>query len=265
MKKDYWFPKLVLMGGGAIIAVIVISVLLLKVITRHNRELAVPDFSGLSIPEAKKIADKSDLKLEITDSVFLPRAPRGAIFKQNPAPGAHVKKNRKIFLTINSIEPKRIAMPSLTGLSFRQAKAELISRNLNVGKLIYAEDMATNNVLSQLHQGRKIQSGKLIETESYIDLELGLSPDQNMTSIPAVVGFSYLTARDIILDNSLNIGNLSFDASVKTYADTISSVVIKQFPEPSDFLNTLYGSNVNLTLSTDRSKIPGNKAANTPK
>ena len=249
------------MGGAALVVVIFLSILFLKVITRHNKELAVPDFSGLSIAEAQKVANKSNLRLEVTDSVFLPRAARGVIFRQNPTAGTHVKKNRRILLTINSIEPKMIAMPSLTGLSFRQAKAELQARNLNVGKLIYAEDIATNNVLSQIYKGRIIAPGAKIETESYIDLELGLNDQQNMTAIPSVVGVSYLTARDIILDNSLNIGNLSFDASVKTYTDTISSFVVKQFPEPSGNLDTMYGSNINLTLSADRSKITSSEQA----
>ena len=259
MKKDRWFLKLILMGGLAVIGITIFSVLMLKVITRHNKELAVPDFSGMNISEAQKVANKNNLRLEVTDSVFLPRVARGSIFRQNPVAGTHVKKNRRILLTINSVEPKRINMPSLIGYSFRQAKAELAARNLNVGKLIYADDIATNNVLSQLYRGRNIAPGTPIETESYIDLELGLNSEQNKTHIPSVMGFSYLTARDIILDNSLNIGNLSFDATVETYADTISSFVIKQFPEPSDSPTTLYGSNINLTLSTDRSKIDSPK------
>jgi len=255
MKKNRWFLKLILMGGLAVVVIIILSGLLLKVITRHNNELAVPDFSGMNVTEAQRVANKHNLRLDVTDSVFLPRVARGVIFRQNPIAGTHVKKNRRILLTINSVEPKKISMPSLIGYSFRQAKAELEAKNLNVGKLIYSDDIATNNVLSQLYRGRNIESGTPIETESYIDLELGLSSDQNMTHIPSVIGFSYLTARDIILDNSLNIGNLFFDASVKTYSDTISSFVIKQFPEPSDSLETLYGSNLNLTLSADRSKI----------
>jgi len=255
MKKDYWILKLLLMGGLAVIGVIIFSVLMLKVITRHSKELAVPDFSGMTVAEAQKVAKKHNVRIEVTDSVFLPRVTRGSIFRQNPTAGTNVKKNRRILLTINSVEPKRINMPALIGFSFRQAKAELEAKNLNVGKLIYADDIATNNVLSQFYKGRHIEPGTPVEAESYIDLELGLNSEQNMTHIPSVMGFSYLTARDIILDNSLNIGNLAFDASVQTYADTISSFVIKQFPEPSDSLATIYGTNISLTLSTDRGKI----------
>ena len=38
-------------------------------------------------------------------------------------------------------------MPNLVGLSMRQAIAELQSRGLVLGKLVYVEDLATTNVL----------------------------------------------------------------------------------------------------------------------
>ena len=50
---------------------------------------------------------------------------RGAVFSQNPKPGSEVKKGRKVSLTINSVLPKKVTMPSLVGFSMRQAKAEL--------------------------------------------------------------------------------------------------------------------------------------------
>ena len=95
----------------------------------------------------------------------------------------------------------------------------------------------------------------MIETESEIDLELGMSADNSMTSIPSLVGFSLVTAKDIIIDNSLNLGKLTFDETVKNYADTISSFVIRQFPEPTESLTFILGSRVDLVLSTDKTKI----------
>jgi hypothetical protein len=80
-----------------------------------------------------------------------------------------------------------------------------------------------------------------------------------MTSIPSLVGFSLVTARDIIIDNSLNIGRLIFDESVKNYSDTISSFVIKQLPEPTESLTHMLGSRVELILSIDKSKIEAQK------
>ena len=72
-------------------------------------------------------------------------------------------------------------MPNLVGLSMRQALAELQSRGLVLGKLIYVQDMATNNVLRQLHGNREINPGKTIETDTVIDLVLGLNSETRHT------------------------------------------------------------------------------------
>ncbi len=255
IKKSNWIIRNLIYAAITVFVILLSTILSLKLITRHNQELKVPDFSGMTVDEASQLARRESLRLEITDSVFLPRMGRGVIFRQNPESGSFVKKNRRVLLTINSIQPKRVNMPSVTGFSLRQAKAELTARQLNVGRLIYVADMATNNVLSQMYNGTYIPAGTPIESESEIDLELGLSSDNNMTSIPALTGFSLITAKDIIIDNSLNVGRLIFDESVKSYSDTITSFVIKQIPEPTLALSHILGSRVDLVLSVDKSKI----------
>ncbi|MGE0091693.1 MAG: PASTA domain-containing protein [Bacteroidales bacterium] len=255
MKKDNWILKNLIIGAVVVSAILVLTIIILKTITRHNQEQSVPDFSGMTIAQAMEKAEQANLRLEVTDSVFMPRMERGVIFRQNPVFGSMVKKNRRVILTINSLQPKRVNMPSVTGFSLRQAKAELSGKQLKVGKLIYTQDMATNNVLAQLYNGKEIPAGTMIETESEIDLRLGMSWDNNMTSVPSVMGYSLLTAKDILTDNSLNLGTLTYDSSVKTYSDTLSSFVIRQAPTPTDSLAFRLGAVVNLTLSIDKSKL----------
>ena len=55
---------------------------------------------------------------------------------------------------------KKVSMPNLVGYSMRQAKAELNSRGLSLGKLIYVSDIATNNVLKQIYRNREIRPGR---------------------------------------------------------------------------------------------------------
>ncbi len=255
MKRDNFIAKNLLWAAITLIVILVASLLFLKIVTRHNQEIEVPNFSGMTLSSALKQAKERDLRLKVTDSVFLSGVGRGEIIRQNPAAGSKVKKNRRILLAINSVKPKQIAMPNVVGFSLRQAKAELAAKQLRVGQLTYVEDMATNNVLSQRYKGRYITSGTMIETESEIDLELGMSSDNNLTSIPYLAGFSLVIAKDIITDNSLNVGRLIFDETVKSYADTLSSFVIRQLPEPTESLTYLLGSKVNLYLSTDKTKL----------
>ncbi len=259
MKQDNWIIKNLMLATVVVAAILIFTILFLKGITRHNQEFQVPDFSGMTVHEAQILASASSLRLDITDSVFLPRMGRGEIFRQNPVAGSYVKKNRRILLTINSIQPKMVTMPSLIGFSLRQAKAELTARQLNVGRLIYVSDMATNNVLAQKYNGRDIAPGTPVISESEIDLEVGLSEDNNLTSIPVLTGFSLTTAKDILIDNSLNVGRLVFDQNITSYSDSLSSFVIRQSPEPTDRLSHTLGTRVDLFLSTDKSKLDGSR------
>lgn len=238
-----------------LVVIYIITSLSLKLITRHNDELTVPDFSGMTVAEALTIANHKHLRLEVTDSVYIRSLKRGAISRQNPDPGSHVKKNRRILLTINSIVPKQVEMPSLIGYSLRQAKTELISKGLMVGKLIYQQDMATNNVLAQKYNGVDIEPGEMVTSESPIDLVLGMNYSDNRTFIPNVTGYKYTMARDIIHDNSLNISSAKFDETVESYSDSLDAFVYRQQPAPSDSISYRMGTTVTLYLSKDQSKL----------
>ena len=52
--------------------------------TRHGTGFILPDLSGLSLEEAQEIASPLHLRLEVTDSLYMPDLPRGVIFRQVP-------------------------------------------------------------------------------------------------------------------------------------------------------------------------------------
>ena len=180
---------------------------------------------------------------------------KGAVFSQNPAAGSHVKKNRLIRLTINAINAKQVSMPNLVGYSMRQAKAELSSKGLALGKLIYVSDMATNNVLKQQYRGADIRTGTMIDSGSEIDLVVGLNDYDNQTRVPNVVGMKYTRAVDAVHDNSLNVARTTFDDSVKNYNDSLNAVVFRQSPSASSAPIGM-GGEVSLFFTLDESKLP---------
>lgn len=248
-KYDWIFKNLIL-AAVLVIALAFGAGLLLKIMTNHGQEITVPDLGNMSVSEAVYTAGLQDLRVEVTDSVYIRRMGRGMVYSQNPKAGSSVKKGRRILLTINSVSPKKVQMPNLVGYSMRQAKAEINSRGLNLGKLMYVEDIATNNVLRQMFRNREIQPGTMIESGSEITLVVGLNPEDNQTYIPDVVGMKYMRAVDAVHDNSLNIRSLRFDKTVKSYADSLDATVYRQGPEPSEE-PTLIGSDITLYLSLD--------------
>jgi len=249
-----WVILNVVLALAFFMALLVATQVGLKLITRHNKVITVPDFTGMSVADAKIVARRYDIRTEVVDSVFVKRFEKGHVFSQNPAPGSQVKKDRCIKLTINSTQAKTVKMPNLIGYSLRQAKTEILSAGLTVGRLSYREDMATNNVLDQFIAGRYVAPGTEVEAETPVDLLLGLAPDENETYIPYLIGFTLPVARDNIFENSLNLGNVSYDETVHNYQDTLNAVVYQQTPAYRTGSAPM-GTSIHLKMTVSQAKI----------
>lgn len=248
-----WIVKNLLLALTLVIVLMVGAIILLKVVTKHNHEIIVPDFTNLSVNEAQMVAQQHEMRIQVTDSVYVKRMGRGDVYRQNPKAGSHVKKGRRILLTINAVTPKSVTMPNLVGYSMRQAKAELLSRGLHLGRLIYINDIATNNVLKQIMSDKEILPGVQVESESVIDLVVGLNPSDDRTVIPCVIGSRYMNAVDAVHDRYLNIRSLTFDQTVKDYSDSLNAMVYRQSPQEEE---CLMGTGVSLFLTLDKNKVP---------
>ena len=229
-----WILKNIVVAGGSMVLLCVVLVWLSGLWTRHGSEFALPDFCGSTISEAQELAQANELKLDVTDSVYLPHIKAGLVLKQNPDAGSNVKRGRRILLSINSLKPKMVEMPLVTGYFLREASFALERNSLRVGKLIYVEDIASNNVLRQLYKGREIKAGTKIASQSEIDLEVGIATTDNTTFIPNLEGMPYSIVKEILTDNSLNLGKAVFNKGIKNYMDSLNAVVYKQIPQPVD-------------------------------
>lgn len=252
-----WFTKHLYMAIAAVAIVVYALFSMLDIITRHNKELEVPSFGGMSIEQAQAVADANHMRLEITDSVHIVKMAPGAIYKQNPVAGSKVKKNRRILLTINANTPKMVKMPSLVGHSLRQAQSELSSSQLKVGRLIYERDLATNNVLEQLYKGKPIEPGAELECESVIDIKLGLNEADSVAVVPDLSGKPYSIIKDYLIDNSLNLGKVYFDNTVQTLQDSLAAFAYKQEVAIEEGKSSpSYGAAVSVYFTLDKSLIP---------
>ncbi|MCR5326755.1 MAG: PASTA domain-containing protein [Bacteroidales bacterium] len=250
-----WIVRNLIWAVVFIVGLILLVNILLGVITQHGKEITVPDFTNMSVAEARETARHNGVRVDVIDSVYVRRMQRGAVFTQTPAPGSKVKKGRRVLLTINTVVPKQVTMPNLVGYSMRQAKAELASRGLTLGRLIYISDIATNNVLRQLYRNREIKLGESVESGAAIDLVVGLNSDDSRTYAPNVVGQKYLRAVDAVHDNSLNVTKFVFDREVRDYTDSLNAVVYRQSPASVETPLTM-GAGVALWLTLDSEKVP---------
>jgi len=223
----------------------------LRIYTDHGESVTVPDLVGLSIEEVEKVCDENNFSFVITDSVFSDEVDKGAVAEQNPVAGFKVKDGRTIYLVLNSTSDETVQMPSLEGVSLRQAHALLETYGLVAGNLKYVPDIAENVVIRQFYKGRVIEPGTKIKKGSRIDLVLGIGLSDERASVPRLINMTYKQAYNTLLDEYLNVGAVVYDKSIKTKKDSAEARVYRQSPMP-DTINTInLGSNIDIWLSRD--------------
>ena len=248
--------KFLIHYGIAIVSIIFIlsvTFLFLRLTTNHGEAFSVPDFSGLSVKQAKEISKNKDLKIEIIDSVYNGPGRRGTIIDQNPPPDFKVKSNRKIFVTIKSVAPKIIKMPDFIHTTLVQAKADIETYGLRIGKLSYEPSIYDNVVLEQKYKNRTIKPGEPIPQGAEIELVLGQSADMGNTVTPELLGLTREESELEAAEYMLNIGTVIYDETIITYNDSINARVRKQRPEPR--ISYQPGEEIDIWLSLLRDTI----------
>lgn len=250
---NYVFRNIVLAASVLIIILFVFTVFL-NVFTRHNKYRDVPDFSNITLEQAHKLARKDRLRIEINDSLFVPALEPGVVLEQTPDPGTKVKPGRRIYVTINSMQQRIVDVPYVTGYSLRQAKNILETAGLEIERLIYVNDIATNNVLEERY-GRKIvkaRSDVQAPLGSGITLTVGKSYDAASVPAPRVVGVTLRDAKSRVWESGLNVGKIETDGEIAP-RDMLTARVYKQEPDQSQRVSL--GTEVKLYLTTDADKV----------
>jgi len=232
------------------------SLLFLRIYTHHGRVRQVPDFTGMSTEEVVKAAKKHKLQFVIIDSIYSQLVEKGYVVLQHPEPDFDVKKNRKIFLTINAVKPEIVKVPNVVGLSLRQAKSLLETSGLIIGKLSFVPDLARNNVLKQKNNGIEVEEGDSLKKNAVIDLVLGKGLSNRKTHVPDLVSLHLETAKQKILGSSLNLGAYTFDETIENEEDSITAFIWKQNPEYAEDYRIPLGSSVYIWLTVDSAKLP---------
>ncbi len=146
----------------------------LNLITNHNNYKTVPDLSGAYIGDLNKIMEEHQLRYEIIDSSkfsndYLPLT----VISHIPSKGDEVKKNRKIYLTVNPSGYRKITVPNLIQITKRNAETIINSIGFQLGQITYKDNIGKDMVLEIFYKGEKIDPGILLPKTSIIDLVLG--------------------------------------------------------------------------------------------
>ena len=168
------FIKQVFISVVIFALITLISIIFLFFYTGQTNYIKVPDLYGLNISEVEKIMSKKKLNFEVSDSIFYdPAISPNTVVSQTPFKDKEVKKNRKIYLTINPSDFSNVIFPDLIQLTKRAAISQINALDLEMGSIKYVDNIGKDVVLEVKFNDSIIKSGQLIPKKSKIDLVLG--------------------------------------------------------------------------------------------
>ncbi|MBN9301260.1 MULTISPECIES: PASTA domain-containing protein [Dysgonomonas] len=171
------YVKNVLMMIGAFVGLVIIVLFLLNFYTKHNESITVPTVKGLQVQDAAGILESSDLRYEISDSIFQAEGAPGSIIEQIPKEQSKVKKGRTVFLVIKAKGVQLVSVPELKDYSRRQAEAQLASLGFN--KITIQEVPAAYKglVISISYRGKQLTPNQKIPKGSPLVMTVGAGGD----------------------------------------------------------------------------------------
>lgn len=205
-----------------------------------TKEVEVPEVEGLSQANATKKIEELRLQVEITESIE-DQAEPGTVIKQTPIGGTKVKEGRVITLVVAGKEGGKIAVPSLLGLSQKEAEMTLLKSDLSIGRISIGWD-ATQPAGTVLKQ--EIHAGDLVTKKTTINLII--NPEGTIV-LPNLREKTTKEAEEIIKKLGLQAIIQESNASGKK-----SGTVVDQNPSPGTSM--LNDGQVTLFVSTASTK-----------
>lgn len=206
----------IVLAVSLLVIVLFVVNIVLGIITRHGANKDVPNFVGATVEQAEDMARKGRLEIIVNDSLYVPLYAGGVILEQRPSAGKDkVKSGRKIYVTINASQQRKVEVPYVAGFSLRQAKSNLMAAGLEIDRLEYVDDIANNYVLGQKYRGDQMQKDSTVVAPMGSRITLVVGRDgTHLEPIPNLTGMTLRQVKNTLWDKGFNLGDVEFDGSL---------------------------------------------------
>ncbi len=191
-----------------------------KIESTDNKKVETPNFEGKTLEEAKALAKKKGLSLDVVKETKSTKYKKGIVSKQMTGKGTSVKKGTKIQVWVSTgLEREEIDIPDVSGLSEEEAKDNLIKKgfkksNISVEKQ-ESDSVDAGTVISTTPEANSKATG---DTKITIYVSAGVGK----ATVPGIVGKSQSAAEE-----ALKAAGLSGSAS-EEYSDKPKGEIIWQ-------------------------------------
>ena len=162
--------------------------------------MQVPDVTGLSVEEAERLLNQRNLKMAVEIEVFDNEFPKGTVISQDPRANRMKKENQFVYVRVSK-GPEFVDMPSVIGMSNREAQVFLTQLGFTLGEISNqpTDEHPVNTVIGQIPEpGEHTALGTpidLIISQSIDEAPLIMLPDFRGQNINDVRQQLYLVLR----------------------------------------------------------------------
>ncbi|HAR20837.1 MAG TPA: penicillin-binding protein [Cytophagales bacterium] len=189
--------------------------------THHGESIEVPNLEGMNLEEMEEYLDEKNLRFQVSDCTYVNDKKPLTILSQYPKPGAKVKENRRIYVSVAALSPPKVKMPDLLDASLKNAQLVLQSYDLILDKVSFVPHYAKNAVLKQFLGDREIKPGTYLPKGSKINVIVGDGLSTTKVLMPNLVGINFSEAGGILEELQLQLGSVSWDNTSQEEAGTI--------------------------------------------
>ncbi len=220
LSKPFFLAVFLWILTAAILYVLINSLAMPYVAGKFKGTVRVPPLVSLPPDQAKSILDKNGL-IYMLDSTgdYSADVAAGKILTQYPETGTEVKKGRRIWVKISK-GLKSVEMPSLRGLSLRQAEITLQQLGLKVGRV---REVRNAMIPSGAVIGTSPAAKAVLEKGREVNIELSQGTDATPSGMPSLVGMSLSQAKEQISKLDLSLGSVTYKKEPKSLPNTVLS------------------------------------------
>jgi beta-lactam-binding protein with PASTA domain len=195
----------------------------------HGREVHIPDFAGMTLPEASDAALRGGLDLAIENRFYSTTVPAGRVLSQSPAADSLVRRGWQVRVT-ESLGPQQVTIPSVVGDPVHEATVALRRKSLDLGTLAHLD--APGDADMVLAQTPPPNGGV---DQPVVNLLLSATPGSAATAVvmPSFAGMSYSAANHMAMSLGLHVAYVSSQDAVAAGSGLVTPAggVVAQSPQ----------------------------------
>jgi eukaryotic-like serine/threonine-protein kinase len=226
--KSRFAIKVYITIGSLILAVFLLDKAIMPLWVRGGDVVAVPDVSGKTFEEAKRILAEKKLEAVRGYDRYDTKRPIGTVLFQNPFPQLQVKAGRHIYLSINTAKNTSSPMPDLKGRTLADAKLTLERINIGIKTISYA--VVSKQEEEGIVVGQSVSAGSVLKAGAEVTLTVGQlagEGDSKMLDVPDISGKTLGEAEKLIVDGGFVVGQIKYKYSTSLIPNTVISQSVK--------------------------------------